>query len=50
MCQKGLECLAAALGQGKNRLERNERFVSAEKLGFEWEIILDGQKKLLHGC
>lgn len=44
MCQKGLECLAAALGQGKNRLERNERSILAEKLVFEWEIILNGQK------
>ena len=44
MWQKDLECLAAALGQVKNMLDRNERSVLAESLVFEWEIILDIQK------
>lgn len=44
MWQKGLECLAAALGQVKTMLDRNERLVLGESLVFQWEIILDGQK------
>lgn len=34
MWQKGLECLAAALGQVKTMLDRNERLVLGESLVF----------------